>query len=175
MNQSQVIKWYFGRKKSQIFALSQHSYVVELRGGTGSFLSFSSDHIEIGLIVVRGIRLPCTRAGFWHNIFTIIFDSTQWKQDPAGAISVGALELTGTSHGRNKISVFVILQMLKDCGILDIHLYVLCGILQTEKTEICHPFFSRKGELISTILQSLPWGVLIYLSIIRNEEDGMWH
>lgn len=38
-----------------------------------------------------------------------------------------------------------------------------------------HPFFSRKGEWISTILQSIPWGVLIYLSVITNEENGMWH
>lgn len=80
----------------------------------------------------------------------MISDSIQGKQDTAGAISVGALQLTGTSHGRNKIYVDITLQVLKehDCVILDTDIYVLYGIL---KTEICHPCFSRTGELIKIL------------------------
>lgn len=99
------------------------------------FFLLSSDHAEIGLIVLRGIRLACTR-GF-DIFFTIVSDSVQQKHDPAGATSVGALDLTGTSRGRSKIYLYITLQILKegDCVILDMHIYVLYGVLHRKKRQ----------------------------------------
>lgn len=78
-------------------------------------------------------------------------------------ISAGALELTGTSHGRSKISVHITLQVSKECD---------CVILDTHISVFCMEYYRQKRQ--KNVIHSSPRNMSWFPQFSKVSPEEFW-